>query len=202
MMRKLVIVCALTLFVVGGTANAQDPGNPFANNIGVYLNPAGTGNCGTIGADIPFTVFVIFTNMTYDQVWGWEAKFVYENMLSLGVDFYGNGINAGTREGEYIIGLSEPLFAANGMLVVAEIDLVINGFINDVTQPSHLYVEGIFFSLLDNGQPAYLEMSGSDGVALYQAFGGMGDAQLSLNADCAPVGVEDASWGNVKSLYR
>ena len=201
-MKRMVTVCVLALFVFGGTALAQDPENPFANNIGIYLNPAGTGSCGAIDADIPFTVYVILTTLTYPEVWGWEAKFITENILNLGLDFYGNGINAGTREGEFLVGLSEPLMATNNSLVIAEIDLVINGFLNDVSQPSNVFIEGVYFSLLDNGQPAYLEAVGSTGVSLYQAIGGMGTAQLSMNCDCAPVGVESSSWGDLKSLYR
>jgi len=201
-MKKIVLVLTLTAFALSGSAFAQDPGDMDLNNIGIYLNEAGIGNCGAIDADIPFTVFVVLSRLTNFEVWGWEAKFVYENILSLGVSPYGEYIDAGTRDGEHIVGLSMPLMAMNQKVVVAEMDLMVSGALNDVTQPSNVFIEGIYFSLLANGQPAYLEASGSDGVALWQAISGPETPQLSMNGDCVPVAVEASSWGNLKSLYR
>ncbi len=201
-MKKMVLVLVLATFAISGSAIAQDPDNPFVNNIGVYLNVAATGNCGAIGENTPFTVYVILTKLTNPEVWGWEAKFTFENILQIGERVFGDHINAGTREGEYIVGLAMPLMAANRNVIVAEFDLMINDFFNDVTQPSNVYVDGIYFSLLPNDQPAYLEAPGSNGVALWQAIGGADSPQLSMNGDCIPVGVESSSWGNLKSLYR
>jgi len=201
-MKKIVILLSMAVLVLGGSAFAQDPGNPFNNNIGIYLNPAATGNCGTIGEDVQFTVFVILTQLTNPEVYGWEAKFTFENILKLGDTVLGEHINAGTRPGEFIIGLSSPMSAVNGNIIVAEFNLMVSGYFNDVSQPSNVYIDGIYFSLLPNGQPAYLEAPGSNGVALYQAVAGLGDAQLSMNGDCVVVGVEETTWGGVKSLYR
>ncbi len=198
-MRKLVIVCLLATFVLGGSAFAQDPENPFANNIGIYLNDAGTGNCGAIEGNVPFTVYVMLTKLSYPEVWAWEAKFTFENIRQIGETVFGGHVNAGSREGEYIIGLASPLFAVNGNVIVAEFDLMVVDFFNDVNEPSYVYVDGIYFNTLPNGQPAYLEAPGSSGVSLYQAIEG---PQLSMNADCQPVAVESSSWGNLKSLYR
>ncbi len=198
-MRKLVIVCLLATFALGGSALAQDPENPFANNIGIYLNESATGSCGQIDANVPFTVFVILNKLTYGEVWGWEARFTFENILQIGENVFGDHVNAGTRDGEYIVGLASPLMAMNSSVIVAEFDLMVNDFFNDVNMPSNVFVDGIYFSLLPNGQPAYLEAPGSTGVSLYQAIEG---PQLSMNCDCAPVATEASSWGNLKSLYR
>ena len=201
-MKKIVLVLTLAACVLSGSAFANDPGDMDRNNIGIYLNQAGIGNCGAIDANIPFTVFVVLTRLSNPEVWGWESKFVFENILSLGVTPNGEYIDAGTRDGEHIVGLSMPLMAMNQTVVVAEMDLMVSGALNDVTQPSNVYIEGIYFSLLDNGQPAYLDVSGSNGVALWQAISGPETPQLSMNGDCVPVGVETSSWGNLKSLYR
>ena len=201
-MKKMVLVLTLAVFALTGAAFAQDPGNPYNNNIGIYLNPAATGSCGAIGEDVQFNVFVILTELTNPEIYGWEAKFTFDNILKLGDTIYGDFINAGTRPGEYIVGLSSPLTAVNGNAIIAELTLMVSGFFNDVSQPSNVTIDGIYFSLLPNGQPAYLESPGSDGVALYQAVGGAGEAQLSMNGDCTPVGVEEDSWGSVKSLFR
>ena len=201
-MKKIVLVLTLAACVLSGSAFANDPGDMDRNNIGIYLNEAGIGNCGAIDANIPFTVFVVLTRLSNPEVWGWESKFVFENILSLGVTPNGEHIDAGTRDGEHIVGLSMPLMAMNQTVVVAEMDLMVSGALNDVTQPSNVYIEGIYFSLLDNGQPAYLDFSGSPGVALWQAISGPETPQLSMNGDCVPVAVEASSWGNLKSLYR
>ena len=201
-MKKIVLVLTLAACVLSGSAFANDPGDMDRNNIGIYLNEAGIGNCGAIDANIPFTVFVVLTRLSNPEVWGWESKFVFENILSLGVTPYGEHIDAGSRDGEHIVGLSMPLMAMNQTVVVAEMDLMVSGALNDVTQPSNVYIEGIYFSLLDSGQPAYLDVSGSNGVALWQAISGPETPQLSMNGDCVPVAVEASSWGNLKSLYR
>jgi hypothetical protein len=199
---KRIVLAIMMVALVTGSSFAQDPDNPFNNNIGIYLNEAATGSCGAIGEDIPFTAYVILTRLTNPEVWGWEAKFVYENILSLGLTVYGDHINAGTRPGEAIVGYSDPQIPVNGNLVVAAMDLLVSGFFNDVSQPSNVYIEGIYFNLLPNGQPAYLAQSGGGGVALWQAIGGEDEAQLSMNCGCAPVATEESTWGTVKSLYR
>lgn len=199
---KRIVLAILMIALVSGSALAQDPDNPFNNNIGIYLNPAATGSCGAIGEDIPFTAYVILTRLTNDEVWGWEAKFVFDNILSLGVNVYGDHINAGTRPGEQIVGYSDPMIPVNGMLVVAELDLLVSGYFNDISQESNVFIEGIYFSLLPNEQPAYLSASGGGGVALWQAIGGEADAQLAMNCGCAPVATEESTWGTLKSLYR
>lgn len=81
-MKKIVLVLTLAACALSGSAFAQDPGDMDRNNIGIYLNEAGTGNCGGIDADIPFTVFVVLTRLTNPEVWGWEAKFSFENILT------------------------------------------------------------------------------------------------------------------------
>jgi hypothetical protein len=211
-MKKMVLVLTLAAFALSGSAFAQDPS--YINNIGTYLTPGGyaepdaedgTGSCGSVLEDTPFTVFVVLSKLTNVEVWGWEAKITYTNMLFLGADIYGDHINAGTREDEYLVGLANPLFAVDGAVAVAELQFMVNSFYNDVTQPSHAFIAGVYFSLLPSGAPAYLEASGSTGVGLSPALGNPNtgdDRQLVMNGDCVVVGLEDSSWGNLKSLYR
>ena len=201
-MKKLAIVVMLVTFVLGGQAFANDPDNPFNNNIGIYLNTAATGSCGAIGAGVPFTVYVMVTDLTNPEVWGWEAKFSFENVTLLGETIHGSYINAGTRQGEYIVGLSDPLPVVNGRAILMDLQLIVLQYFNDPTLASNVYIDGIYFSLVDNGQPAYLAEPGGTGVALWQAIDGPETPQLSMNCGCAPVGVEENTWGTVKSLYR
>ena len=97
----------------------------------------------------------------------------------------------------------------DGAVVVAEFQYLVNSFYNDVSQPSYLFINGVYFSLIDpiEGPPAYLEAPGSAGVALHNALGDPLDQsgvipQLTMNGDCWVVAVEESSFGSVKSLFR
>jgi len=205
-MKKMVLVLTLAAFALSGSAFAQDP--TYFDNIGLQL--ADGTSCGVVGEDVPFTVFIVLSKLTNPEVWGWEAKFTHTNMLRIGDSFYGDGVNAASRTDEWIVGLASPLFAVDDAVVVGELQYLVNGFYNDVAQPSYAFVEGVYFSLLDpiQGPPAYLEVSGSAGVELHPAIGDpLGVEtflpQLIMNGDCGgPVGVEDSSFGSVKSLFR
>ena len=211
-MKKMVLVLTLAAIALNGSAFAQDPIN--TDNIGLYLTPGGyadpgaddgTGSCGTFAENEIFTVFVVLSELTYDEVWAWEVKITPLNMLFLGDTVYGSHINAGTLENEYIVGLADPLFAVDGAVTVAEILYSVNSFYNDITQPSYAFLEGIEFSLLPSGAPAYLEAPGSTGIELHPAIGDPTNhflPQLIINGDCNVVGAEETTWGGVKSLYR
>ncbi len=211
-MKKIVLVLTLVAFALSGSAFAQDPN--YADNIGLYLTPGGwadpgaddgSGSCGSVGEDELFTVFVVLSKLTNPEVYGWEVKISPLNMLFMGDNVYGDHINAGTRDFEYIVGLAHPLFAVDRAVAVAELTYSVNSFYNDISQPSYAFLEGIYFSLLPNGAPAYLEAPGSEGVELHPALGDPRNPflpQLIMNGDCNVVGTEESTGGGVKSLYR
>ncbi len=204
-MKKMVLVLTLVAFALSGSAFAQDPG--YQNNIGLIIDVGSS--CGTVGEDTPFTAFIVLSKLTNNEVWGWEARFPFENLLKMNSVFYGSGVNAGTRPDEMIVGLGAPLLTIDRAVVVGELQFMVSSFYNDVTQPSYVFIEGIYFSLIDpiEGPPAYLEASGSTGVVLHNALGDPLDQsgvipQLTMNGDCWVVAVEESSFGSVKSLFR
>jgi hypothetical protein len=191
-MKKMVLVFTMAVFALTGSAFAQDPA--YSNNIGLFLTSDGhldptavdgTGSCGTVGEDVPFTVFVVLSKLTNPEVYGWEVKIPFKNMLKVGDTIFGDNVNAASRPDEYLVGLASPL---------------------DASIPSFAYLEGVYFSLLPSGLPAYLEAPGSEGIAMFPTFGDPFSPgqppQLIMNGDCTAVGVEDTSFGSVKSLYR
>mgnify|MGYP003572157740 FL=1 len=213
-MKKMVLVFTLAAFALSGSAFAQDPNQ---NNIGLYLTPGGwvdpgagdgSGSCATAEVNVPIIAYVVLSELTEDTVWGWEALFLPENMYFTGTEFYGNGFNAATRENEVIVGLSEPLFAVDGAVAVAELTFLISDFFHDPLQPSLVFIEGVYYSTIDpvQGPPAVLVAPGGPALQLYDALGvpGSGEErpQLILNGDCDVVSVEDSTWGSLKSLYR
>jgi hypothetical protein len=214
-MKKMVLVFTLAAFALCGSAFAQD--NHYTNNIGLYLTPGGyldpgaddgTGSCGTVEPNTPFIAYVVLSEMTYNEVWGWEALFFPENMYFTGTEFYGQGFNAGTRENEVIVGLAEPLLASEGAVVVAELTFLISDFFHDLSQPSKVFIEGVYYSTIDpvQGPPAVLIAPGGPAIELHPALGAEPNEvslpQLIINGDCDVVAVEGSSWGALKSLYR
>jgi hypothetical protein len=213
-MKKMVLVLTLAVFALSGSAFAQ-------GNIGVYLTPEGylnpgaddgTGSCGTAEENVPFTAFIVLSELVHPEVWGWEAKFIPDNMLFLDDAFYGEGFNAATREYEMIVALNDPLMAVDGAVVVGELQYMIDYF-SDPALPSHVFIEGTYFSSIDppQGPPGVLIAPGGPVVYLHNALGDPDCApprpcptipQLIINGDCDVVGVEDSTWGSVKSLYR
>ncbi|MCK9996125.1 MAG: hypothetical protein KAH56_07575 [Candidatus Krumholzibacteria bacterium] len=203
-MKKMVLVLTLAAFALSGSAFAQDPN--WNDNIGMYLTPDGfnapngTGSCGAAAENEIFISYLVLSKLTNAEVWGWEAKVIPTNMLFMGDLVYGDHVDAGTRDHEYIVGLAGPLFAVDRAVVVAEIQYQVNSYYNDINQPSYVAIENIYFHLLPDAVPAYLEASGSTGVELHPAI--YGPYQLIINGDCNVVATEEATWGGVKSLYR
>ena len=193
-MKKMVFVVALLAFALTGSAFAQDPA--YRDNIGIYLDEAGTIGCGTAPLSTPTPAYLILTKLTNNEVLGWEAKITFDNMFVLSFTLRGQAVDAGSRENEYVVGFASPLPAVNGNVVVADLSIFLNN-----ANPAYAFADEIYFSLLENGLPAYLD-GASGGHSLYPALGGTSDPMFIVNGDCAPVSVEDSSFGSVKSLFR
>jgi len=211
-MKKMVLVLTLAAFALSGSAFAQDPN--WNDNIGTYLSPTGYidpagpgGSCGFMAPDELFTVYVVLSRLTNPEVHGWEAKITTSNMTVLATTYHGQVLDVAERDFEYIVGMSSPLFAVDNAVVVLELLCQVNSTLNDPLQPSTIFIDGIFRSSINpnNGPPAY-EATGTDTIVeLHPALGDPWDfeiPQLVINGDCDPVGVEESTWGNVKSLYR
>ncbi len=200
-MKKFVLVIALAAIALSGSAFAQDPG--FQNNIGIYSDEAGTTNCGPLAIGAHWN-YLVLTNMTAGEVLGWEAKIIPTNLFMTSVQFRGTALNVGLREFEYLVGLDSPLPAIGGACVLADVEVLITN-----TNPAYIHVDEVYFSLLENGLPAYLN-GASEGFTIHPANASAGDPYAGsvadpifiANGDCGIVAVEDASFGSVKSLFR
>jgi hypothetical protein len=203
-MKKLVIVLTLAVFALAGAASAQDPNPGYYDNIGVYTDEGCVRNDFCLREYFEVTpVYVVLTELTSPEVFGWEAKFTFENMAHGNMNIFGDAIDAATREGEHIVGLATPLIANDGTVVVASVEIWLRQGTDDMSDPSYIYVDGVYFGALPGGIPTYLPAPEAPAY-LHQATseGHEGGPVFFLNAWCGPVAVEQDTWGGVKSLYR
>lgn len=200
-MKKLVLVFTLAAFALAGAASAQDPN--YFDNIGIYADEEATTNCATLGINTVQTLYVALTKLTNPEVYGWEAKFSFEGMGNSQVTVLGDAVDAGSREGEHIVGLATPLIASGGTVVVATVDVFLIEFVHDPALPSYAFVEGVYFGALPGGLPTYLPVPEAP-MQLHPSTidGHEGGPVFFLNNGCDPVAVEQDTWGGVKSLYR
>ena len=196
-MKKMVLVFALAAIALSSvSAFAIDP--HYSDNIGIYVDEAATDNCAMLPLGAA-SGYLVLTKATATDVRGWEAKFTTTANLALtGVLFRGVGpINAATKQGEYIVGLAAPMPTVGGTAVLADISLwVIDG------NPAGLFVDEVYFSTLEDGMPAYLDAD-LNGISLHPVRGEIVDPIFLVNdVNCAVVGVEESTFGAVKSLFR
>lgn len=195
-MKKMVLVFALAAIALTSvSAFAQDPN--YRDNIGIYLDEAGNDNCVNLPINVPTDAYLVLTQLTSNEVLGWEAKLTFTNMFMLSFADRGQAVDVGSRPGEHVVGYAAPLPAVGGAVVVADIQIMVNN-----TDVATVHADEIYFSLLENGLPAYLD-GASNGYTLHPALGDVSDPIFLVNdLNCGVVAVEESSFGSVKSLFR
>lgn len=195
-MKKLALVIIFSL--VAGGAFAQ---GWATNNVGVYLDPMGEENCGYGMAVIP--CYLVGTGIETATVGGWELKLTIAGpaLGPLNPVYPVNALNLASRADEWIVGFGEPAPVNNGTVVFMSFDL----FVQDDATPTELFIEPVYFASIA-GSGAYLD--GADYNIILPLYNSTGDPVtganvpvMTLNGQCA-VDAEDASWGEVKSLFR
>ena len=198
---KKIVTAAFLMILVLAAGNALAQLDPDDDGIGVYFDPCACVNCVPMepGEQVGY---VVITHPTAQEagVGGWEAKIWVEGPgVITGMTFEGDAINF-TTPPEYFVGIATPLY--NPFMYPAVIVATIDFLLTDDQQPLQWYIDGIYRSSLESGQPAYLD--GDDYniiIPLQQPTGGPDIPVATINGDCA-VPAEAASWGDVKSLYR
>ncbi len=196
-MKKLALVIIFTM--LAGSAFAQ---NWHQNNLGIYLDEAGTENCG-YGTG-PTTCYLVGTGLQTQTVGGFECKITMNGPAfgPLNISYPVNALNLNNRQDEYTVGYGEPAPTTNGSVVFMTFELLIS----DATAPTEMYLSPVYFASIA-GTCAYLD--GADYNIILPLYNSTGDplntsANLpvfTMNGQCA-VPTEDTSWGDVKSLFR
>lgn len=195
-MKKLALVIMFSLLAT--SAFAQNWGS---NNIGVYLDAGAESNCGYGVGSIP--CYLVGTGLETASVGGFELKLTVSGPAFGPIDpvYPVNAANLATRPNEWFVGFAEPAPTSGGSVVFMSFNLFVTGDL----APTELFIDPIYFASIP-GACAYLD--GADYNIQLPLFNSTGDPVsgatlpvMTLNGQCA-VPSEDASWGEVKSLFR
>ena len=101
---------------------------------------------------------------------------------------------------DFAVGLAEPL--SNPYMWPAVVVMTMQVWVQSTDAPIDFFIDGIYFHSLPDRVPAYLDGADLETlIELRQSTGGPDFPVATINGDCA-VAVENAAWGDVKSLYR
>ena len=199
-MKKLVLAIFFLTLLTGNAFAQLDPDD---DGIGVYFDPCACVNCLELDAGLHIGYVVITHPTSPNGVGGWEAKIWAEGPVSiLSYEFIGNAINAGLRPNEFVVGIpiGEPLY--NPYMYPAVVVAMVYIQVEDTSAPINFYIDGIFFSSHDSGQPAYLDGGDTNIIKpLQQPTGGPDYPVATINGACA-VAVEATTFDGIKALFR
>ena len=207
-MKKLVVLLLASLVATSAFAVMD----PDPNGIGIYFDLTADNNCSEQAASVPFWAYVILTNTTAPSVSGYEVSYEFVgpapgtvfrlNSLIANGDVSGLdlGDSADALVGFHIVGLASPLIASEATVLHAWQLMLL------APATMEMHISSAPQSSIEGPYPVILN---ADDNTLFQAFHFTGTDELgepsypvaTVNGDCV-VGVEDVSFGSVKSLFR
>lgn len=205
-MKKLVVLLLATLVATSAFA-VIDPDDDM---MGIYFDVNADENCLTVGASTPFFTYLILTNTTAPAINAYELGKVnvvpagMEGMIfRLSSNIANNvvsGVDVGTNDalgGDYIVGLAAPL-PAQPALILHSWQYMLLAVI-----PVEMFIGSSSAPSIPGDYPVVQNAEGSILMQVGQSTGGP-DIPVAMvnNADPCVVGVEEASFGSVKSLFR
>lgn len=208
-MKKLVVLMLVSLMASSAFAVID----PDPNGIGIYFDL----NADVLELDIapstPFNAYLILTNTTAPAVSAYEVG--YLNVVPMGMESLvfrlastiANGVVGGLDlgdssdilAGDHIVGLAAPLVTGPATVLHAWQYMVLAP-----TVTMEMYISAASQSSIPGDQPVVLNADTSSLFQANQSTGGadMPVAGVNVPAGVIPVGVEEASFGSVKSLFR
>ncbi|MEN8005466.1 MAG: hypothetical protein ABFS42_00500 [Candidatus Krumholzibacteriota bacterium] len=203
-MKKLMVLLLACLTATSVLAVID----PDPDSIGIYFDTAAEDNCLIVPAGIPFMAYLILTNPTAPAINAYE--FGLENVVPAGMEslFYrlattpGNRVWAGPPipgnnhlGGDFVVGLpysivAEPATILHSWQYMFLEYMPVEMYLHQSSNPS---IPGVY--------PIVQNAEGSILMQVYQSSGGPDIPVATVNTDCV-VGVEGASFGSVKALFR
>lgn len=199
-MKKLALVLVFTL--AASTAFA----GWASDNVGIYFDAAATNNCDNAGVGIVH-LYAVATGIQTQSIGGFEFKLTANGGLPyepLNVAIPGDGIDLGNRPNEFIVGYGFPIAVSGGVAVLMEFDM----YLTDASVASEIFLSEIYYPSKPNSLSCGAYLDGADLEVILNLFpstgdpiGGSSPAVCTINGQCVVDG-EDASWGEIKSLFR
>lgn len=212
-MKKLLFavsaLAALSLLAPStGFAQHESSAN---NQVGLFLNPDGTGGTGTAQIAVAVPVYLVLINPT-DELNG-ELPYANINAFECTLNFTGGslfkladtlpptavnvGDNSDINQGflEYIVGLGTSADVVSGSVTMISFQFM-------ATTPALTEISLSMTSAPSiPGVMAYQSVSGQL-RRMYNAAGAEGAVNFTFNSDPGPVAIESESFGSVKALFR
>ncbi len=195
-MKKLLALAALASLVVGGQALAQVNAGP--DGLGMFFDTGASEYClNSTGGQV--MVYLMLTNCSQPSgISGWECHVTYTvpaGDFETGWVLPTGSLNVSSAP-DFVVGLGTPLPYAPALL------LATYGVLALVPSPMEFYV-GPCNTPSIPGTAVYA--AGDNPGLLLPMSPVSGSAELpvaQLNGDCTVIGTEDATFGQVKNLYR
>jgi len=206
-MKKLLVFLALTSLFATTAFAINDSGD---NSLGVYFDaPDFNMNCIDYAVSIPFNMYFVLANCTEEVVGGFEFAWALDpepvgQYFILGTILPPSSLNIGDNN-NLIVGIGEPYYTeAATVLVEFNIMILSPGIFADITvgpsTPASIPLNAAFVS----GDSVLFPMNYStvDGTFVTVDYQGWVRPGVGTIGCPAPIAVEDASWGSVKSLFN
>ena len=204
-MKKLIILLLASLVATSSFAVTD----PDPDMMGIYLDPTADVNCINMGVSVPFTIYLILTNTTAHSINAYELG--KRNVVPVGMEDsifrltsniannVVSGVDVGTNNalgGDYIVGLAAPLPAAPAVILHSWQYMLL------AVIPVEMYIGASSAPSIPGEYPVVENADGSILMLVGQSTGGPDIPVFTINnADCV-VGVEEISFGSVKSIFR
>jgi hypothetical protein len=197
-MKKLLVLVAAALLISGNSFAQLDPDD---NGVGIYFDPCGCClPCVTLPEGEAYAWLVITHPSAPAGIGGWECRIEVEGPAAiLSWNFEGQDPINFTQEPNFLVGLSAPLI--NPFTFPTVVVMEIHFLVMDVQPPIEFFLEPNWTPSID-GELVYADGANpNELIIMRQSTGGPGEPVAVVNGDC-PVANEDATWGQVKTLYR
>ena len=196
-MKRASTIVLLVIFAFCGTARAVV--DPTPNQMGIFFDQNADSRSMTIGASIPFMMYVILTNPTAPEVSGFEVgywinvaagydSYLYRLANNLGVPGSDLGDSSDYMQGDYVVQFDEPIPSVPSVILVRWQYMLL------APMMAALNLGPSVEQSIDDEYPAYYS---EDSVIPVP----MGYQCCLVNADCG-LAERVSSFGHVKSLYR
>ncbi|MEN8005497.1 MAG: hypothetical protein ABFS42_00670 [Candidatus Krumholzibacteriota bacterium] len=203
-MKKMVILALVSLVATSAFA-VLDPDD---NMMGVYFDTIAESNCLTTPASVPFNAYIILTNTTAPSINAYELGLdvvvpagmegMIFRLASNIADLVVAGVDVGTNGplgGDFIVGLAAPLPAQEAVILHSFQYMLL------AVMPVEIFIGASSAPSIPGDFPVVQNAVGSILMQVGQSTGGPDVAVATINTGCV-VGVEEASFGSVKSLFR